>query len=249
MNCTFIFAIFLVILALCAFKISLTRERFTINDFYDKHYDDISVPTQFYEITAQVVPNHYTIEMHDRFFLDNLDKEKAKYPKDASVVVLKEDVEASVTLSIQERCGSHLRNLLNDNLPSGETFLFRSIYDMVDSVDKGIWRDGICYIATTRHLLYRDTKIYGVAINMTTLHDKLSGNIYLSNYNLVGFVFQDKIDGAIEPTNLVQSNHQEYMKDRVTAYDKKYENQYLCRYFRDIEKFRGISVNTQDLGC
>lgn len=245
--------VFMILLSICAFKISLSRtqnrEQFTFNDFYDKHYEDISIPTQFYEITAQVVPNHYTIEMHDRFFISNLDIEKKQYPKNPSLVLLKDDVEKSVKDEIEKRTGDYLKKLFNSKLGSNEVFLFRSIYDIVESVKKGIWKYGVCYLANTRHLLYRDTKIYGVAINLTTLHDKRTGNIYLADYKLVGFVFQDKIDGALEPTNLVQNDYQEYTKDTVTQYDKKYEKNYLCKYYSDLKKFRGISVNTQDLGC
>lgn len=250
-----IFFIIAIILNIIVYKFFILRtnckESF-ITDYYDKYFNDISVPTKFYEVSAEFAfPQHYAIEMHDRFFIDTLDNEKNKlanvddkYIEDISDNNIKEE--------LHKRVDKYLIDLLNTKLfeiSSDEKFIFSNIYSKITNAYQAIWTKGNCMVVTSNHIIYRDTKVYGVSLTITTLHNIKDGSIYLTDYNMNGFIFEDKIKNNVYPSNLIEDSYQEFKKDKINIPDKKYEQAYICKYLADIKKFRGINVNMQGLDC
>jgi hypothetical protein len=131
-------------------------------------------------------------------------------------------------------------------MPCDEKFLFSNVYS--EKTLAKIIVDGV-FVLKSKHIIYRDTKIYGVSISITTIHSLVDNSIHLIDFELYGYVFEDKIN-AFEPSNLIDNNYQDYKKDNIQIRDPKYENQYLCQYFDDIHKFRGINApNIDKLDC
>ncbi len=220
-----------------------------ITDYYDKYFNDISIPTDFYETSAQFAfPKHYAAEMHDKFFIDALESEKEKIDEK----FISNDVEEKVKSELYDRVNKFLVELLNKKLfqvSSDEKYIFSNIFSKITNIYQAIWSKGNCIVVTSEHIIYRDTKVYGASITITTLHNIKDGSIHLIDYKLNGFIFEDRIKNTIYPSNLIEDSYQEFKKDKVTIPDEKYQTAYVCKYLADIKKFRGITVDTQNLGC
>lgn len=247
-----VFVIFLIILLLNIYVFALNDDYHCqiinspetyIND-YSKYIETITVPTDFYNISAVLPKTHYAIEMKDRFFIDALNKNKTitslGYDKSPD---LKDEKMIS---SILNRANNYLVYIFNNEMPCDEKFLFSNVYS--EKVAAKIIVDSV-FVLKSKHIIYRDTKIYGVSISITTIHSLIDNSIHLIDFELYGYVFEDKIN-AFEPSNLIDNDYQDYKKDNIQIRDPKYENQYLCKYFDDIHKFRGITVpNVDKLNC
>lgn len=97
---------------------------------------------------------------------------------------------------------------------------------------------------TSRHLVDRQNKIYGIELEITTQFDTITSQIKLIDYKIIGFVFDDKIK-VNEPANIVleEDPYQEYMKDTTFMKDITYETKYLCNYYDNLRKNGNIMVN------
>lgn len=97
---------------------------------------------------------------------------------------------------------------------------------------------------TSRHLVDRQNKIYGIELEITTQFDTITSQIKLIDYKIIGFVFDDKIK-VNEPANIVleEDPYQEYMKDTTFMKDTTYETKYLCNYYDNLRKNGNIMVN------
>lgn len=229
----------------------LKKEHF-ITDYYDKYFNDISIPTTFYENSARFEnSNHYAVEMQDRFFIDILEEEKKKLskPNEKYIATL---INKELKSKVLKQINKYIIDLLNDELfkiSSNEQHIFTNVFSKVNEMYQAIWSNGNCIIVITDHIIYRDTKMYGVSLTLKTLYNIKDNTKYLLDYKLNGFVFEDKVKNNIYPSNLIENDYQDYRKDKIQIYDKKYETKYVCKYLSDIKKFRGIDVDTQDLNC
>lgn len=227
-------ALLLIVIIACA--LFPRKEEFTINDFYDRYMNDISVPAQFYSQPSYAT-GFTKVEFRDQFFIDalaeNLDTEH-------SPLMYMEEVKKYPSFLLL-KCEEFLAKILNAKLPSSETSLFAVVKSNVMSVKK---RSNV-YMVESKHVVHREGKIYGAGIWMTTLH--IDGKIHLKKYDLLGFIFEDKIRSE-DPYNLDQSSQQPFMLDALITKDKKYENDYLCTLYADLEKFKGIKID-HDLDC
>lgn len=232
------------------------KENF-INDFYDKYIDVISIPVEFYNISAKLPKTQYAVEFNDKFFIDTLNNVKINISinTDINTFNVKDKI---IKDDILNRANKYLVKVLNKNLPLDETFLFTNIFTEI--INAYQINDNI-FMLESKHLIYRDTKIYGVSLTITTLHNtnnnngstskkiKENGTISLIDFILNGFIFEDKIN-AYQPVNLIDNNYQDYKEDIIQLKDKKYEEQYLCQFYKDVEKFKGITVPyAQTLNC
>jgi hypothetical protein len=241
----FVFIFFLTILVLNIYVFNYKKqiENFTINDYYDKYFNAITIPTDFYNI-SKLPKKQYAYEMHDRFFLDTLEKNKT----DTSISFNdKDDINNSkLILSMLNRTNKYIVDILNKDLPLDERFLFANIFSEKILAKKLI--DEV-YVLKTNHIIYRDTKIYGVSLTITTIHSFVDKGIKLIDYKLDGYVFEDKLN-PIQPSNLIDNDYQDYKKDKIEIHDPKYEKQYLCQYYNDLKKFRGITApNIKEFNC
>jgi len=104
---------------------------------------------------------------------------------------------------------------------------------------------------TSRHLVDRQNKIYGIELEITTELDKNTSQTKLIDYKIIGFVFDDKIK-MTEPASIVleEDPYQEYMKDTTFMKDNTYETKYLCNYYDNLRKNGNIMVNPPEgLDC
>lgn len=231
----FILLLILVILL----SLLTTRENFTLNDFYDKYSELVWVPTDFYSST-EIPASYYGAEMNDRFFIDTLDKNKKTFNLEG---LSNKVIDQNKKQQILNRTNSYLLKILNSQLQNIEKYIFNMVYSKIincDMYDSGYYR------VDSLHVVYRDTKIYGVSIKITTIHSLDSSNILLTGYKLNGYVFEDKITDYI-PKNLIDNNYQDYKQDKLIMKDEKFEKEYLCKYFKDLQKFRHINVDQENL--
>jgi len=212
-------------------------------EYYDKYVETISVPVDFYNITAELPSTHYAVEMNDRFFLDALNKNKIITSLGYE---LSDDVDNQRLIdSIIKRTNNYLASIFNKELQPDEKFLFANVYTEKILAKKIV--DDV-YLLKSKHIIYRDTKIYGVSMIITTLHSFSEKNVKLIDYQLIGFVFEDKVK-TFEPENLIYDDYQDYNKDKVMERDPKYENKFLCKYFNDLFTLRGIQGDIEYLNC
>jgi hypothetical protein len=242
----FVFIIFLIILLLNIYVLDLLikkKENF-INDYYNKYIETITVPSDFYNMSAILPNHHYAAEFNDRFFIDTLNKNKIissiAYNKNQNLK------DKKMIESILIRANNYLVNILNKEMPLDEKFLFSNIYS--ENVLAKIIINGV-FIIKSKHIIYRETKIYGISLSITTIHSLLDNSIHLLDFELYGFIFEDKVN-AFEPSNLIDNDYQDYKKDNIHIKDPNYENQFLCQYFDNLYKFRGIKApNITHLNC
>lgn len=224
----------LIVIIICAFF--PLREHFMINDFYSRYMNDIAVPAQFYS-QPYYATGFTKVELRDQFFEDVL---RQNLDTTQSPLMYMEEVKKYPDYLLV-RCEQFLQKILNAKLPSSDTTLFAIVKSNVISVKK---RNNV-FMVESQHVVHRDGKIYGAGIYIITLH--INGNVYLKKYNLLGFIFEDRITTE-QPYNLDQSNEQGFMLDALITKDKKYETEYLCKLYTDLEKFKGIKID-HDLNC
>jgi hypothetical protein len=225
------YILLLTIICFSALFANYFTEHFQINDFYSKYLNDISVPVSFYS-QGKVAQNFKLIEFNDQFFKDVLEKNK-------NPSVLEGKVETKIKVNndqLLQRTDTYISNLFNDALAKKENTLFAVAYSELLSI-KSYTNNK--FLIESRHIIHRDKKIYGTSLEIKTFHE--IGKTTLVDYTILGFIFEDRID-ANQPSNLDENEFQPFMKDAIFIKDKKYEKQYLCKYYADLKKFRGIDV-------
>lgn len=220
-------------------------EQFTINDYYSKYYQDMAVPQEFYSSNLGALPKqHYVAEVNDRFVMDTLNKYKVVdgegYAKGNTIFFMKENVKQQLLKKIN----MFLTSALNGGLSSDEKFYFANVFSQIQKVSRESLE---VVVIESNHLVYRDTKLYGISISLVTRFNMRTNKISLLTYKLNGYVFEDKISN-LTPMNLFDNNYQAFMQSPKIRQDSKYENAYLCKYYDDVQKFTGYKVN-HDLKC
>jgi hypothetical protein len=109
--------------------------------------------------------------------------------------------------------------------------IFKNQFDIIKSrtikANSSIWDNGLCYIVYSNHVIHRENKMYGIEIELYTLQDKKTNKIYLIDYNFLGFIMEDQLDK-----------------------EKKYNDNYVCDYLKNIKMDRGITPSNEgDLKC
>jgi len=204
-------------------------ETFEINDYYSRYLNDISTPSEFY-FQGNVAQRLKTIEFKDKFFIDALES-------NVSNIEFENSKKVDRLPDALDGLNKYLEKILNARLPVEETSLFAVVFGEITFVKNRLYN--------SRHIVHRDGKVYGVSIEMTTYVTE--SEIYLKKYKLIGFVFNDKLDTQ-QAYNLDQNKNQYFMQDKTFMKDAKYIKQYLCQYYNDIEKYRGVKVIT-NLDC
>lgn len=231
---------FLILLLVVIFVSSMfpRYETFEINDYYSRYLNDISVPSEFY-FQGKVAQGLKTFELKDKFFIDALE---SNLNKDVMSNQVEDTEKVNIPSDALDGINKYLEKILNARLPSEDTSLFATVFGEITSA-KSYKTNSTLY--TSRHIVHRDGKVYGASIEMSTFVTR--DNIYLVGYKLIGFVFNDKLDNQ-QPYNLDQNENQYFMQDKNVTKDDKYIKQYLCQYYSDVEKYRGIKIPT-DIDC
>jgi hypothetical protein len=125
-------------------------------------------------------------EMSDKVIDEALKMSISDIPTTSETTTINETVLKSID--------AFLLGILNKIIP-GETHLFRIIDSKVLSINKNI--------VQSKHLVYRDTKMYGFYIDLKTYLEE--STVYLISYKINGLVFEDKIN-ALLPSNLTKKN-------------------------------------------
>jgi len=154
-------------------------------------YNDSAVPGGFYDV-SNVPKQLYMAEVSD-IVID----EALKHSITASEFVIEESKTTSEYLAdenIINYINTFLLDILNKIIP-GENHLFRMIDSKITSKNNNtVW---------SKHLVYRDTKMYGFYIDLKTYIQNM--NISLISYKINGLVFEDKIN-ALTPSNLTKKD-------------------------------------------
>ena len=211
------------------------KEHFEINDFYSRYINDISVPQDFYSQT-KYAQNYKFVEFNDRFFTDVLNKNTQSINIEGTAKINKPP---EYLMKLTEE---YLLKIFNSGIKENNLFM------IIQSILKYVSQKDDKYILNSQHVIYRDSKIYGAAIELTTLHENYKVTIIKSK--LLGFIFQDRLN-PIQPSNLITNSYQDYMLDKIITKDPKYEKQFLCQYYKDLQKYKDISKNTyyESLNC
>lgn len=197
----------------------------------------LSVPTSFYDQATNEMPStHYAYEFNDRFFLDALTSVVEKTTlKGESTQISKKMGE-----KIQKRTTQLLLDTLNQKLGSTEVFLFNSVFEQITNVE--VVQDPFVFKVRTEHILYRDTKVYGVGIWLESLHDPTSNKVTITDFGIMGYVFEDRLNNIV-PSNLLTDTSVDPKENRKIMRDPKYEREVLCQTYRDIKKYKGMTVD------
>ena len=155
--------------------------------FYEMYqdYNDSAVPGEFYDV-SNVPKQLYMAEMSDKVIDEALKMSISDIPTTSETTTINETVLKSID--------SFLLYVLNKIIP-GEKHLFRVIDSKVSSIIKNVIQ--------SKHLVYRDTKMYGFYIDLKTYLEE--STVYLISYKINGLVFEDKIN-ALMPSNLTKKN-------------------------------------------
>lgn len=170
------------------------RERFTTTDFLAISHT----------ISDKLPYNHYAREYDESFFNDSLDsvvQDKAFSWDAKDVNVYKNYATSSYTNEQLLRAANQfLLATLNSRLPVPDrTYPYnmsRSKLVKVKTLQKG---KSVKFIATTQHIVHRDSKAYGVSIELQTLHDSSKGSMVITSYTIHGYISQDQFKlGCVE---------------------------------------------------
>lgn len=155
--------------------------------FYEMYqdYNDSAVLGGFYDV-SNVPKQLYMAEMSDKVIDEALKMSISDIPTTSETTTINETVLKSID--------SFLLSVLNKIIP-GETHLFRIIDSKVSSIKRNV--------VQSKHLVYRDTKMYGFYIDLKTYLEE--STVYLISYKINGLVFEDKIN-ALMPSNLTKKN-------------------------------------------
>lgn len=100
---------------------------------------------------------------------------------------------------------------------------FKIIKSKTLKANNSIWKNGLCDIVLSNHIIHRDNKLYGILIDLHTLIDKKTKKIYLIDYKFLGYVTEDQLDE-----------------------EKEYDSKYVCNYLKKIQADRGITPSQND---
>jgi hypothetical protein len=196
--------VFVMLVLLTSLLWYMRNEHFTSSDFYDKYYDIVSVPIDFYSsTTGTVLPEtHYAAEVNDRFFIDAFDEEKKRFEEIGKTIPDnggQETVEKATRSRLLKVINNYVLKMLNMRLDSSEKYLFNMVYSNLGQ--SLLWEKDSMYLSWSNHVLYRDTKVYGVSLSLFTMYDAAQNSVYTMGYKLNGFIFEDKLSDFI-PSNL-----------------------------------------------
>lgn len=256
-------------------------EYFDNNDKYnnDKYIDTIAVPAEFY-MTSKLPETHYAYEMDDIFFTNTLNNKKINITNIdiTNKINIGNKIDMSIKKNLLNETNLYLCYIFNKELSKDQTFYFKNINsEIIDIYEINISNNYI--ILKSKHIIYRDTKLYGISISLTTLHsnylkindnnniyknienkndvednnidiqDNKNSNIMITDFKVNGFIFEDKIN-AYNTKNLINNDYQKYKQDTTQLQDNKYENTFLCNYYKILKQNRGItSPFEQTLNC
>jgi hypothetical protein len=235
----FILVIISICVILVCFQNYIQTKLRNIGEKYIDYYDYITIPSSSYDIIADTDNKKYFVEFNDRFFIDTFNKHVSNVSisdetfRDINInVVTMED--------IQNKTAAYIEGILNEELEMDETNLFFVVEKKLLSVKY----DDSSYIVQMKSLIHRNGKAYGITLVSTTLHNPIETQ--LIKYDILGFVFEDKLYGNVLPSNLMTVENLQYediMKDKIII-DKESETKTLCKYLKDMKKFRNIDYTS-----
>lgn len=214
---------------------------------YAPEYQDmLSVPTSAYSTLSDndiSYQKRYYLEFNDRFFHDALLDALSTQKIDTSG--WKDTVKYDAS-SIKFKVNAFIEGVLNHELQGTDPNLFsvvkNDILSMINSPDKKE------YVVRSKVLIHRNQKLYGVLLEIKTLHNADTSRTSLIEYNLNGFVFEDKIHDNIMPSNYDETNELEFedINNAKIIKDETYEKTVACKYYKDLKKYRGLDVDNSD---
>ena len=202
---------------------ALLQSRYKVEPFKITGDDYRPVPSAFYDQAIGHVETGFPLMEYPTDFINSILKNAGALPKQTN--------------------DEYLLAILNKAIIDiGDVKIKEPLFIMVES--EIISQNEKENTITSRHLVDRQNKIYGIELEITTQFDTITSQIKLIDYKIIGFVFDDKIK-MNEPANIVleEDPYQEYMKDTTFMKDTTYETKYLCNYYDNLRKNGNIMVN------
>lgn len=240
MKYTILIFLLSVVIIVCVIKTLQIRESYAPD-----YQDMISVPTSAYSTISDddiSYQKRYFLEFNDRFFhnamIDALTSQKQDYSSWKPITTYDAD-------TVKFRVSEHIQGILNREMQGTDPNLFHVVkFDIKEVLASP---DGMEYVVKASELIHRNQKLYGVSLETVTLHNKKTFDTVLLKYELLGFVFEDKIDDVM-PANYNQASELAYEDINKTNIikDSDYEKRVKCKYFSDLKKYRGLVVNDEN---
>lgn len=212
--------------------------------YIDYNYKLLTIPSSAYN-NLNINPNKYFYEFKDKFFINILNKNK-------STQQINKNNFKNINLSIKQRyelekiIKKYIENIFNKELEQYDDNLFY-VYRFIINETK-VFND--IYLVNTSLILYRNNKIYGVSIKLDTLHKINSEELKLYDFDLMGFIFEDKMFSEFTlPNNVYTNIYQDANDNKTIIKTPEYEKKNICKYLEDLKKFRNIEADNYKKLC
>lgn len=203
---------------------------------YNK-YQFLTIPSSAYD-NLNINPNKYFYEFKDQFFIDILNKNKSQ--KNFEINNFKNS-----KLSIQQKqqlekiIKKYIENILNKEIKKDNNLFY--VYRFIINEIKN---NNNLYLVNSSLILYRNSKIYGISLKIDTLHTINIEKIELINYDLLGFIFEDKLHSNLTlPKNIYTNQYENSNTINKIIKTPDYEKKNICLYLENLKKFRNIEAD------
>lgn len=221
------------------YVLSCTHIRAAYERFLD-YRDFLVTPGVAYDNINPENTNHrYYIEFNDRFFKTALDA--AMSEKQVDITKYQEIKSNDDT---KRKVSAFIEKVFNRYLPVGDPNIFNVVSIDIEHVHKKETQ----FVVEAKSLIHRENKIYGLLLHTRSYHDMNSSS--LLNYDMKGFIFEDKIYGNVLPSNLHTDTNLAYdqiMMDKIMQ-SKEFEQETYCKYLKDLKIYNNMEV-PEAAGC
>lgn len=216
-----------------------------------EHFQDIrsvapSAYKQIGEDELEVARKPY-LEFNDRFFLNALiDGKSTEVVQDANwqIVTLNKSLESSG----KERASQKIETILNSALHPNDPQLFHVVDITIQQVKQS--PSANAYIMKSDMIVHRTGKAYAASLSVTTYHDMDKTYNALINFELKGFVFEDKL-GQVRAQNWWEDNVAS-LDNQTIMINKEDQEKLLCAQLKSIKEYRGLdytSLSSEKINC
>lgn len=187
------------------------------------------------------------LEFNDRFFLNALiDGKSTEVVQDANWKKI--NLDKSLEASGRERASQKIETILNSSLHPNDPELFHVVEMTINEIKQS--PDGNAYVMTSDMLVHRIGKAYAASLSIKTYHDTKRTYNALINFELKGFIFEDKL-GQVKAQNWWQDNNAS-LDNQTIMINKEDQEKLLCAQLRSIKEYRGLdytSLSAEKMNC
>ncbi len=205
--------------------------------YIDYNYTLLTIPSSAYD-NLNINPNKYFYEFKDQFFINVLNENKSQ--KNFEINNFKNS-----KLSIQQKqqlekiIKKYIENILNKEIKKDNNLFY--VYRFIIN---DIKNNNNLYLVNSSLILYRNNKIYGISLKINTIHTINTEEIELKDYDLLGFIFEDKLHtNSTLPKNIYTNEYENSNTINKIIKTPDYEKKNICLYLENLKKFRNIEAD------